>query len=104
MNLTITARKFKARENLKETIRNEVEKLNKFSDNILDVEVILSFQNSQDSIKIAEIIVNIPGHTLKSVEESNEFETSVHKANEKIISQLKKIKSKKIAAKTQDRE
>ena len=51
MNIIITARKFKARETLKDHIKDEVKSLLKFNESIISADVILSFQNSHDSVK-----------------------------------------------------
>ncbi len=96
MKINITARKFKARETLKDFIKDEISSLERFSDDIIEVDVILSFQNQKENIKSAEIIVRIPEHTLTATEDGEEFEYSVRKCTEKMISQLKKIKTKKI--------
>lgn len=95
MNITITARKFKARDNLKEFITGEVNSLEKYFDNILDADIILSYQNSHDSLKCAEIVVQVPGQTLTAKEESSEFTKSVTAAVEKLSRQLEKIKTKR---------
>ncbi len=97
MKVTITARKFKARDTLKEYIEGEVDSLTKYYDDILDVEVILSFQNSLNSVKQAEILVKVPGQNLTAKEESDEFEKSVKSAVEKISRQLQKLKEKRIS-------
>ncbi len=95
MNITITARKFKARETLKDHIKDEVNTLLKYNDDIMRADVILSFQNSHDSLKKAEITLHIPGQTLVATEESEEFSKSVTTASEKLSRQLKTLKSKK---------
>ena len=95
MNTKITARKFKARESLKDFVQNEVNDLNKYHDNILDVDIVLSYQNSRDSVKIAEITVHIPGRTFFAAQKSDDFEKSVSAAVEKLIKQLKTLKSKR---------
>ncbi len=95
MNITITARKFKAHNTLKDFINAEVNSLEKFYDDILDVDVILSFLNSKDSIKSAEIIIKVPGQTLTAAEESDDFKKSVNAAIEKLSRQLKKLKTKR---------
>ena len=97
MNITITARKFKAHNTLKEHIESELNSLKKFNDDIINADVILSYQNNHDSIKIAEIILQVPGQTLASKEESDDFEKSVSSAIEKISRQLIKLKTKRIA-------
>ena len=94
MNINITSRKFKAKDSLKEFISKEVKSLEKFSDNILDVDVVLSYLHSKDSIKIAEIGVSVPGKTLLVKEESDDFAKSVTESVDKLKRQLKKVKSK----------
>lgn len=97
MNISITSRKFKARESLKDFINSEVISLEKFNDSIMNASVILSYQNSRDSIKNAEIILKIPGQTLTAFDESDDYKKSVSGAVEKLSRQLKKIKTKKVA-------
>jgi len=97
MNIIITSRKFKARDILKDFITAEVKSLEKYNDRILNVDVILSYQNSRDSIKIAEIIVQVPGQTLTAAEQSDEYKKAVSAAVEKLSRQLTKLKSKKTA-------
>ena len=55
MNISITARKFKAHDSLKDFIKAEVSSLEKFNYDILKADVILSYQNVNNSIKTAEI-------------------------------------------------
>jgi len=97
MNINITSRKFKAKDTLKEFIREEVKSLEKFSDSIQDVDVVLSYLHNKDSIKIAEISASVPGKTLLMTEESDDFTKAVTESVNKLKRQLKKIKSKKIA-------
>jgi putative sigma-54 modulation protein len=95
MKINITARKFKARASLKEFIEAEVSSLEKFSDDIISVDVILSFQNSKDSIKVAEVIAKIPKQLLSATDESDDFMKSISAAVQKVARQLKKTKTKK---------
>ena len=74
MNITITSRKFKAHSTLKEHIEEEVKSLNRFNDDIINADVILSYQNNHDSIKIVK---------------------SVNSAIEKLTRQLEKLKTKR---------
>ncbi len=99
MNISITARKFKARETLKEFVNSEVSSLQKFFDNILDADVILSYQNIHDGEKCAEIILQVPGQILTAKEESDDFTKSVSAAVEKLSRQLEKLKNKRVARK-----
>jgi len=96
MNIRITSRKFKAKDSLKDFIKDEIKALEKFNDQILDVNVILSFTHPKDSIKIAEVIVKLPGKTITIENTSDTFEKSISSAIEKIKTQLKKIKTKRI--------
>jgi putative sigma-54 modulation protein len=96
MNIRITSRKFKAKNSLKNFIRDEVKSLEKFNDQILDAKVILSFTHLKDSIKTSEITLRIPGKTITVSTESDEFEKSVPMAIEKIRKQLKKVKTKRL--------
>lgn len=97
MNVTITARKFKAHDTLKDFITDEVATLNKYNDDILNAEVILSYQNIKDSIKNTEIILKVPGQKLSATGKSDDFKKSVSSTVEKLARQLKKLKSKKTA-------
>lgn len=95
MNIQITARKFKAHETLKEYIKDELTSLKRFNDDIISADVKLSFQNNQNSIKIAEVLLSIPGQMLTAKEESDDFKKSVAGAVEKLRNQLSTIKSKR---------
>lgn len=98
MKVTITARKFKARESLKAFISEEVQKLNKFSDDIHEVETVLSFQANKEDMKIVDIMVLMPGATLMASDSGADYEVVVRNVLDKIIRQIKKIKTKKEAS------
>lgn len=102
MNISITARKFKALDSLKDFINAEVQSLEKFYDEIMKAEVILSFQHNQNSTKTAEILLTVPGQVLKATEESEEFKKSVTLCVEKLGRQLDKLKTKRTARPTKD--
>ncbi|MGK9475909.1 ribosome hibernation-promoting factor, HPF/YfiA family [Melioribacter sp. OK-6-Me] len=99
MNIKITSRKFRAKDSLKNFIKEEIKSAEKFYDEILDVDVILSYTKPEDSIKTAEIIAQIPGKTLSVSHSSDDFEKSVSAAVEKLIRQLQKIKTQRNARK-----
>ena len=99
MNIQITARKFRAKDSLKNFIRGEIKSLEKFNDEILDVNVVLSYTHLKDSIKDAEIVVQIPGKTITVNQSSDDYEKSVSGAIQKVIRQLSKVKTKRIARK-----
>lgn len=95
MNIQITARKFKAHDSLKEFIKDELNSLKRFNDDIINADVKLSFQNAVNSIKIAEVLLSIPGQKLTAKFESDDFKKSVAGAVEKLRNQLTTIKSKR---------
>lgn len=97
MNIKITARKFKAHDTLKEFIKEQISSLEKYYDNIMNAEVVLSYINQNNSIKNAEIIIQIPGQTMKAKKESEDFNKSVALSVTKLKTQLKKHRSKQIA-------
>lgn len=99
MNVQITSRKFRAKDSLKDYIKEEIKRLERYNDKIMDVNVVLSFTHLIDSIKQVEMTVKVPGKVVSVSNESEEFEKSVSGAIEKVIKQLKKIKTKRIARK-----
>jgi putative sigma-54 modulation protein len=102
MKITITARKFKAHDTLKEYINGEVNSLGKYVDNIHNADVILSYLNSKENLKTAEIILQVPGQTLTAMEQTDDFKKSVAASVEKLSRQLQKLKSKKNSHKPSD--
>lgn len=95
MNLQITARKFRAKDSLKDFIESQVKSLEKFHDSIMETNVILSFTHLKDSIKTTEIVTKVPGKVLTVSESSEDFEKSTSLAVNKLIRQLQKVKTKK---------
>ncbi|MFO7524274.1 MAG: ribosome-associated translation inhibitor RaiA [Ignavibacteriaceae bacterium] len=98
MNVSITARKFKAHDSLKQYVRDEVTSLKKYNEDILSADVKLSFQNPTNSVKIADITVSIPGQILNATDHSDDFKKSITASVEKLIKQLKTVKSKRTTA------
>jgi putative sigma-54 modulation protein len=94
MNIKFTARHFKAHDSLKEHASSQIENLTKYYNGIISSEVILSFEKVRDSVKIAEITLNVNGKTLKAAGKSEEFTKSIDLAVTKIETQLKKFKDK----------
>ncbi len=99
MNIQITSRKFKAKDSLKDTIKEQLQTLNKFNDDILDANVILSYTHLKDSLKTVEIKLSVPGKILTAEETSEEYSKALSKTITKLEKQLKTLKSKRIAKK-----
>ncbi len=97
MNIQITSRKFRAKDSLKDYVKNELQTLKKINDDILDANVILSFTHLKDSIKTVEVQLKIPGKVLTAKDESDDFKKSVTKVVHKLEKQLKTVKSKRLA-------
>ena len=96
MNIQITSRKFRAKDSLKDFINRKVKGLTKFNDEIMDVNVVLSYRNQKDSIKNAEMIVQLPGKTLKANEETEDFNKSVDIVTKNLERQLKRFKTQQL--------
>ncbi len=97
MNIQITARKFKAHDTLKEFIKDELTSLEKFNDDIISADVVLSYQNNVNSVKKVEVVLSIPGQLLNAADQNEEFKVAVSSVAEKLRRQLKTIKSKRVA-------
>jgi putative sigma-54 modulation protein len=91
MNITITARHFKAPEPLKDFARKEVARLKKYYDGIIEGEVILSWEKLT---QIAEINLNVYGQQLAAKEKSEDIRKSITLAVDKLERQVKKYKEK----------
>jgi ribosome hibernation promoting factor len=94
MDIHFTARKFKARDHVKVHAIASVKKLDKFYDGIVRSDIILSFERTPNSVKIAEINLHVHGSVLTAKEHSEEFSKSVDLAIEKLERQLTKYKTK----------
>lgn len=94
MDIHFTARKFKARETVKEHAIAAVKKLDKFYDGIVRSDIILSFERTTNSLKVAEVNLHVHGTVLSAREKSEEYLKSIDLAVEKIERQLTKYKTK----------
>ncbi len=95
MNIQITSRKFRAKPSLKDYVTKELKHLEKFHDDILDANVILSFTHLKDSIKTAEINIKVPGKTFSATNSSDDFRKSIKAAAEKLLRQLNSYKERR---------
>jgi putative sigma-54 modulation protein len=95
MNLQFTAQRFKAHDGLKEYALSQVSTLDKYYDGIVKGNVILRFERSRDSIKIAEINLSVFGTNLVAIEKSEDFYKSIDSAVNKLERQLLKYKGKR---------
>ncbi|NUN71419.1 MAG: ribosome-associated translation inhibitor RaiA [Bacteroidetes bacterium] len=94
MNIYITARHFKAHETLRSYAFDALNRLEQFHDGIISADLVLSFEKSKNSVKIAELVVKVQGTVLKAVQKSEEFNRSIESAVVKMERQLQKHKTK----------
>jgi ribosomal subunit interface protein len=94
MRTQITAVHFNATDTLKEFAETEVQRLLKFSDDILNCEIEFSF-NKQE--KKANIHINVDGTVLVASAVTEEFKKSTVLAVDKLEAQIKKFKTKQHA-------
>jgi len=95
MTVDIRAVHFTADGKLKEYITEKLEKLERFYDRIIDIEVFLKLENSgQIKDKIVELKLRVPGSTLIVSEVNKTFEASFDAANESLKRLLKRKKEK----------
>jgi putative sigma-54 modulation protein len=91
MRINITARHFKLSDHLRNYVENEISRLNRYYDGIVDVEIILSCIKKH---RLAEINVSVYGTLLKAHGRSEDVHQSVDRAVEKLERQLKKYKDR----------
>lgn len=94
MNITITARHFKAPDKLKEFAANETQRLSRFFDNIIDVDIILNYIKPHKSKQEAELQIKVYGQVLKVSAVSEDMYKSIDIAIKKAERQLKKYKGR----------
>jgi len=99
MNVNIQTVHFDADKRLLDYINQKLQKLNLFSDRIIEVNVFLKLDNVIHAIKdkIAEIRVHIPRHNFFVKSTSKSFEQSFDDALNSLFNQIKKDKERKAA-------
>jgi putative sigma-54 modulation protein len=91
MEVRTTARHFDLTEELKDFINKEINRLERYFDQIIDSHLILELEGYRKS---AELNLKVYGTVLISRHSSDDFRTSIEGALEKMERQLKKYKSK----------
>ena len=97
MNVKITSVHFDADKKLEDFITKKVNKVIQKHDNIIDVNVILQLEKSQEKTnKITEIKVNTKGNDFFVKKQTSSFEASTDEAIDALKKQLDKYKEKLI--------
>lgn len=95
MKVKVQSIHFNADRKLLSFIEEKVDKLRQFYEDIIDSEVFLRLDKSNDlQNKIAEIRVNTPGKTLFAKEQCKSFEEATDNAVEALRRQITKYKEK----------
>ena len=99
MNVNIQTVHFDADSKLIEFINRKMEKLNFFSDRIIQVNVFLRLDNVVHVIKdkVAEIRIHVPRHNFFVKSTTKSFEESFDDAFDSMLTQIKKNKERKAA-------
>ena len=95
MNIKVSSVHFDADKKLLEFVDKKVNKLIKFYEDIIGVEVILRLENSQNlENKVSEIKLLVPGSDLFAKKQSKTFEEATDIAIEALRQQIVKHKEK----------
>lgn len=94
MQTTFTARRFRARPEIKAHALNAVKKLDRYYDGIVKTAIILSFEGASKNIKVAEVNLHVHGVLLSAKERSEDYRKSIDLVVEKLSKQLEKYKTK----------
>lgn len=102
MKIKITARHFKAKVSLQKYIKTKIEELDKYSENILFVDVVLSYDKPPADTKYCELIFKLRDKIITAKESAGDFEKALDNAVLKIETQLYKYKDKNKTQKHKD--
>jgi len=95
MNITVQSIKFDADQKLVEFIKKKTSKLEQFLDNIIEGVCYLRVENVEDeSNKVVELKINIPGNQLFAKAQAKSFEEATDAVVESIRRQINKHKTK----------
>jgi len=94
MQTLFTARRFRARAEIKEHALDAVKKLDRYYDGIIKASIILSFEGATKNIKVAEVNLQVHGGLLSARERSGDYRKSMDVVVEKLSVQLAKHKTK----------
>lgn len=95
MEIQFQCTNFKADKKLIDLITQKLKKLEHYYDKIIDANVYLKVQKSEDKInKVLEIKMNVSSTTLFVEEHDRTFECAIDKAEDALKAQLMKYKQK----------
>ena len=94
MEIKFTARHFKAAPELQQEAIDSGRNFEKFYEGIISVEVILAEESSRENLKSVEYIVYVQDHTIVAKEATDDYFKSINAAAEKVVRQLRKLKTR----------
>jgi ribosomal subunit interface protein len=97
MRTKISSIHFKASDSLKEFAEQEVQRLQRLSDDILNCEIEFSYTKTE---KEAHVLISVNGAVLNARERSDDFKKSLVLSVDKLEQQIKKLKGKKRSKRT----
>ncbi len=96
MNIKINSLRFSPTKELESFVKGKIKKLSLFYDEIIDAEVFLKLENTQNlKNKVTEIRLEIPGSELFAKKQSKSFEESTDNAINAIKRQITRYKNKR---------
>ena len=100
MKLHMQSIHFVADQKLIDFIQKKTDKLDTYSEQIIDGEVIMKLdKNDRSENKIVEIKLNVPGKQLFAKHQAESFESATDEVIEGLRRQIKKFKEKAVLAK-----
>ena len=94
MNVQFTARHFQAHDGRKDYALSQVSTLKRYYDGIINGNIVLRFEKTKESVKIAEINLGVYGKNIVAIEKSEDFYKSIDSAVGKLERQLIRYKDK----------
>ena len=92
MNIKITGKDLKATEAIKEYVEKKCERLQKYTEDELDVKATI---RTEGNTQVAEISTNINGNIYRAVSEQKDLYASIDKDIDIVEGQIRKMKTKK---------
>lgn len=92
MNLSITARGYKAPDRLKKYITEKLDRKRKLYEGVIDAEVVLSYEKQ---VQVAEFKLKLNNKYIMSNEKSDDIFKSIDQALDSIERQIKRFKERR---------
>lgn len=91
MMITVTFRRMDTAESLRAYAEEKLSKLKKYLDSPLEAHVVLEVEKFRH---IADVTLNVDGHRIKAVEETEDMYSAIDRVMDKIEIQVKKLRAK----------